>query len=291
MSDGAVTTLHARTRTLQEPHLRRGRHAARLHQRSGGVRQAGLAVSSLSLEDRRRRAAELVSAATPGMPQGMVVSEHASPRFSKDGSRIFLGTAPPPPPPADPDSDSARADSGRPLVHQGSAAPADAARARRAGAHTAATARSCISPTSKFVQLATPDLPTVNPGDDPAQRDRDVRPALPARKCRGTRPTTTSSCSICKTGKPTTRARALGRNATTMSPGGKYLLLLRREQRPLVQLPGRRRRAREPDREARRCSFQQDNDTPDLPGAYGTGRLDRRRPAPCCSTTSSTSGK
>ena len=38
-------------------------------------------------------AIELVSAATRGMPQGMVVADSA-PRFSEDGARLILGTAP-----------------------------------------------------------------------------------------------------------------------------------------------------------------------------------------------------
>src|SRR5579864_7130575 len=47
-------------------------------------------------------ATELVSAATKGMPPGMAVSEYGGVRFSDDGARLYLGTAPPPPPPADP---------------------------------------------------------------------------------------------------------------------------------------------------------------------------------------------
>ena len=45
-------------------------------------------------------ATELVSAATRGVPQGLVVSDQFAPRFSDDGQRLFLGTAPPPAPPA-----------------------------------------------------------------------------------------------------------------------------------------------------------------------------------------------
>lgn len=39
----------------------------------------------------------LVNRATAGVPNGMVVSEHATPVFSKDGARLFLGVAPPAP--------------------------------------------------------------------------------------------------------------------------------------------------------------------------------------------------
>jgi len=43
-------------------------------------------------------ATELVSGATKGMPQGMVVSENGSLSFSKDGTKLFFGYAPPPKP-------------------------------------------------------------------------------------------------------------------------------------------------------------------------------------------------
>ena len=45
---------------------------------------------------------------------------------------------------------------------------------------TATTARSCISPDKRFVQLATADMPNVNPGDDATRAPGDVRPAVPA---------------------------------------------------------------------------------------------------------------
>ncbi len=48
-------------------------------------------------------AAEVVSGATRGMPAGMVVAD-AAPRFSEDGQRLYLATAPPPAPPADPNA-------------------------------------------------------------------------------------------------------------------------------------------------------------------------------------------
>ncbi|MGH9345938.1 MAG: prolyl oligopeptidase family serine peptidase [Vicinamibacterales bacterium] len=41
-----------------------------------------------------RAATELVSATTPGMPPGLTVSEHGTPKFSNDGARLYLDTAP-----------------------------------------------------------------------------------------------------------------------------------------------------------------------------------------------------
>ena len=71
--------------------------------------------------------------------------------------------------------------------------------------------------------------------------------------------------------------RALGQRRRRMSPGGKYVLHFDETGRALAHLPRRRRRAREPHREASERKFQQENDTPDLPGAVRRRRLDRRR--------------
>ena len=123
-------------------------------------------------------ATELVSGATRGMPQGLVVSDQFAPRFSDDGQRLYLGTAPPP-----------RAAGGRrragsrprvdiwnwhdPLLQpmQRVRATQERNRSYRAVVHLA---------DKRFVQLATPDFPTVNPGDDASAGDRHVRPAVPA---------------------------------------------------------------------------------------------------------------
>ena len=79
-------------------------------------------------------ASELVAAATRGMPSGMVVSDQGALSFSKDGHRLYLGTAPPPAPPAA--GGRARAARRGPVALEGSAAAADAARARPAGAQS-----------------------------------------------------------------------------------------------------------------------------------------------------------
>ncbi len=44
----------------------------------------------------REKAVELVSSTTPGVPSGAAVSENGTLAFSKDGRRLFLGTAPAP---------------------------------------------------------------------------------------------------------------------------------------------------------------------------------------------------
>ena len=114
-------------------------------------------------------AGELVSTSTRGVPAGMVVSDNFAPRFSEDGQRLYLGTAPPPPPPVD-------ANARRPapvrvdlwsykdaLIQpmQQLRATQDRQRNYRAVVHLA---------DKRFVQLATPDLPDVNPGNDAVVR-------------------------------------------------------------------------------------------------------------------------
>jgi len=51
------------------------------------------------------KAVEIVSVSTQGFRKDFVVSDKAGLSFSLDGSRLFLGTAPPPEPEKDPDSD------------------------------------------------------------------------------------------------------------------------------------------------------------------------------------------
>lgn len=111
-------------------------------------------------------AVELASAATKGMTTGHVVSDNFAPRFTEDGQRLMLGTAPAPPPPADPaaktpaptkvDLWSYKDPQIQPM--QQVRAAQERTRNYRAIIHLA---------DKRYVQLATADLPTVNPGLDP----------------------------------------------------------------------------------------------------------------------------
>jgi dipeptidyl aminopeptidase/acylaminoacyl peptidase len=109
-------------------------------------------------------ATELASGATKGIAAGQVISDDYAPRFSEDGQRLFLGTAPPPAPPADP---KAKAPTKVDLWSykdlqiqpmQQVRAAQERNRNYRAVIHLS---------DKKFVQLATTDLPNVNPGEDP----------------------------------------------------------------------------------------------------------------------------
>jgi dipeptidyl aminopeptidase/acylaminoacyl peptidase len=266
VSDGAVTTLHSG----------RGRY------RSIAFDEAGAQITFISDQAEfdkpvapyrlyywktgDARATEIVSSATRGMPQGMVVAENAGPRFSRDGGRIFLATAPTPPaPPADGE------DAKEPIAvdlwstndpwlqpMQQVRAAQERNRSYRAVVHLA---------DRQFVQLATPDLPTVNPGDDLAQAIgmSDV----PYRKEVSWDQTYNDVYLLdLKTGKPTRVLEHWGGGGTSMSPGGRYVIYF-------DETNGHWFSYRVSDGTRANITakvdsrFQQSNDTPDLPGAYG----------------------
>ena len=115
-------------------------------------------------------AAELASATTRGVPQGMVVSDQAAPRFSQDGQRLYLGTAPPPAPPA---PEGAPAPRGVDLWHwqdpllqpmQRVRAQQERNRNYRAVVHVLTR-----GPTSGSSSSRRPTFPNVAQGDDPAR--------------------------------------------------------------------------------------------------------------------------
>src|SRR5262249_7714250 len=211
-------------------------------------------------------ATEVASASTSGMPKGMVVSEFAAPRFSKDGARVYFGTGMPPAPAPDPDDRPPPPTKGDlwnykdPLIQpmQKVREQQERERTYRAVVHVA---------DKRFVQLATEDLPTVNPGDDPSQAlglsdmpyrqeiswDQDYNDVFLLDM---------------KSGKPKKVLEHWGSNATAMSPGGKYVLYFdERNGHWFTYRVSDGTRVNITEKIASR--FQQENNTPDLPGAYG----------------------
>ena len=110
-------------------------------------------------------ASELVTPATAGMPEGFAVSEHGDLQFSKDGARLFIGTAPKPDaPPADDAPEPVDVDLWHwkdPLLQTMQDVRADDERERsyRAVVHIG---------DKQLVQLALPDMPQVRAGEDPS---------------------------------------------------------------------------------------------------------------------------
>jgi dienelactone hydrolase len=119
-----------------------------------------------------------------------------------------------------------------------------------------------------FVQLATPDLPTVSPSDDLSQAIG--MSDLPYRKEVSWDQTYNDVYLLdLKTGKPNRILEHWGSGSTSISPGGKYALYF-------DEATGHWFTYRVADgvranlTEKLNVRFQQENDTPDLPGAYGT---------------------
>ena len=217
------------------------------------------------------RATELVSATTAGMPKDMVVADNAAPRFSRDGGRIFLATAPPPPPPPPAPGENAPEtptpipvdlwSAKDPWLQPMQRVRADDERTRnyRAVYHLA---------DKKFVQLATPDLPTVNPGDDLARAIgmNDLPYRMEASWDQSYNDVFLLDL---KTGKPSRILEHWGGGGTSMSTGGKYVLYFDETNGHWFTYrvaDG----ARANLTEKLKVRFQQENDVPDLPGPYGT---------------------
>ncbi len=170
-------------------------------------------------------ATELVSATTRGMPQGMVVADSA-PRFTEDGQRLLLATAPPPPPPPDP---NVRRPAPLPVDMWSSKDPLIQPMQKvRATQEQSRNYRAIVHMNNKqFVQLATPDLPDVNPGADP-NRAIGLN-GLPYRQ-EISWDTTYNDVYLVdlKTGSRRKMLDHAG-GGVSMSPGGKYLLFFDRK--------------------------------------------------------------
>jgi dipeptidyl aminopeptidase/acylaminoacyl peptidase len=268
IADGAVRTLHA----------------GRGHYKSLAFDEAGTQLTFLSDEAEYAQkispyrlyywkagdaaATELVSASTPGLAKGTVVSEFAAPSFSKDGARLYLGTGAPPAPAPDPDDKTpapTKVDLWNykdPLIQpmQKVREQQEVERSFRAVVHLA---------DKRIVQLATQDLPTVNAGDDPTQllgtSDMPYRQEISWDQ-------TYNDVFLLdlKSGKPKKVLEHWGSNATSMSAAGKYLLYF--DERNGHWFTYRvTDGARVNLTEKISSKFQQENNTPDLPGPYGAG--------------------
>jgi dipeptidyl aminopeptidase/acylaminoacyl peptidase len=210
-------------------------------------------------------AAELVSASTRGMPAGMVVSDQAPPRFSRDGFRLFVGTALPPPPPA---PEGAPAPRGVDIWHwqdpllqpmQRVRAQQERNRNYRAVVHLA---------DKRFVQLATPDYPTVSQGEDSSRAIGTSD--LPYRR-EMSWDTTYSDVALVdlKTGQ---RQPILQhwRGTPTMSPGGRYLLYFDEHEADWFTYRISDGAKANLTSKLGLNFWREDHDSPSLPPAYGS---------------------
>lgn len=133
------------------------------HWRADATAAGASASTGMSASSATSAARVLAGPSTPGLPDGHGVSEHGSLEFSKDGRRLFLGTAPlPPPDPGEDAPDPIKVD----LWHwkdpelqtvQKVRADQEKKRAYRAVVTVA---------DGRFVQLATPDIPEIDLTDE-----------------------------------------------------------------------------------------------------------------------------
>ena len=211
------------------------------------------------------RATELVSSSTRGMPQGLVVSDQAEPRFSEDGQRLYLGTSPPPEPPR---AEGAPAPRAVDIWHYEDPylQPMQQVRLQQ---ERNRNYRAAIHLTDKrFVQLGTFDLPNVNPGEDPnlaiGTNDQPYRREM-------SWDTTYTDVSVVdlKTGQAK-KILERWRGTPSMSPGGKYLLYFDENEADWFTFrlsDG----AKVNLTEKLKVNFwREDHDTPNLPPAYGS---------------------
>ena len=212
-------------------------------------------------------ASELVATATRGMPSNLVVSDQGTLSFSKDGHRLYLGTAPPPAPPAPEGAPEPR---GVDLWHwkdpllqpmQRVRAQQERNRSYRAVVHLA---------DKRFVQLATPEMPTLTPGDDPlralATDDLPYRQEVSWDTNYGDIYLVDQKSGERKKINEHFRSGA----PMTLSPGGRFLLYFDESQNDWFSYrisDGARVNLTE---KLGLNFWREDHDTPNLPPAYGT---------------------
>lgn len=140
----------------------------------------------------------------------------------------------------------------------------------------------------RFVQLATMEIPTVNTAEDPnlaiATSDLAYRKEMSWDQSYND-----VFLVDLRSGKPQRVLERWASNATSMSPGGRFIVYF-------DEMKGQWHSYRASDgaranlTEKLSVRFQQENDTPDLPGPYGVAGW-TANDASSCSTTSTTSGK
>ncbi len=214
------------------------------------------------------KAAEAVSAATPNFRSVFVVSEKASLNFSLDGSRLFLGVAPPPEPEKDPEAEAGndekvivdlwhwKDDFIQPM--QKVRAEQDRNRSYRAVYHIKE---------KKFVQLADETMQNVNPSANGlwaiGTDDRDYRTSVGWESFGGV-----SNAYLVNT-LDGSRKQLLGKNqfGVTLSPNGKYALFYDGKDWNAISVSDGK--AANLTKNLGVNFWQEENDVPNTPFSYG----------------------
>ena len=226
---------------------------------------AKLAKYKLYLWERKAaQAAAVVAVETPAFRQGFVISDTATLSFSKDGTRLFFGAAPPLLPerktgtPAD---DEASFD----LWHYKDDHVQPMQKVRAGQERTRSFRAVYIVPQHKLVQLADAEMSEVTPSENGryalGSDDREYRPAVEY----GER-ASDSFLVDTETGKRTLLAKK-NTGTVTWSPDGKYAISFDGENWSATSVPSGKTvnlTAKLPVK-----FWTEDNDTPGTPRAYG----------------------
>lgn len=216
----------------------------------------------------QERASVLVGAETAGMPAGWMPSEHAALDFSKDGRRLFLGTAELPAPEPKDAPEPMKVDLWHWKDPELQSAQKANAKKERERSYRAVVHLGTDVDAARFVQLATKELPTV-------QVNENATVALglselPYRQLMSWEGVYMDAYAVdLGTGAATPLARKL-RHAPTLSPTGRYVLgfdapaarwmAWRTDTGAATDLTGRIKSRFDND----------DRDVPDLPAPYGS---------------------
>jgi dipeptidyl aminopeptidase/acylaminoacyl peptidase len=219
--------------------------------------------------DRQAAAASVLAAAdTPGFRKEFVISDKGNPSFSRDGTRLFFGCAPPAPEKKDDDA-SAPADEDKAVVDLWSykddfVQPIQKVRAERDRNRTFTAVY--LIPEKKLVQLADAAMADVQPSESAqwvlGTDDREYRPLRDWDE-------TYSDLYLLNavTGARTQVAKRQ-RGSMSWSPAGRYLLAFDGKDWSSISVPDGKKVNLTATLGPR--FFNEETDTPGTPGSYGS---------------------
>ncbi len=164
------------------------------------------------------RAAELAGSGTPGVPKGWVISEHRGPTFSKDGERLFLGTAPAPKARPKDAPETVNVD----IWHFRDPYLQTMQKVRAASERNRSYLAVVHLDGRRLVQLGTPEVPDVRATDDDTWTLGDSD--LPYRQLVSWDGSYSDYYLVSLRDGSRKKVVTRSRNGATLSPGGKYAL-------------------------------------------------------------------
>ena len=220
--------------------------------------------------DRKAPAAELVSAATPGLKSGFVISDRGTLSFSRDGSRLYLAVALPAAATPEPAADAADTSNDEKAVvdvwsyKDEYLQPVQKLRAARDRNRTFTAAYSI--PDHKLVQLADTEMETVSTSESPQWAMGNDDRAY--RKAQDYDEHYTDLYLVDETTGTRKKIAEENLGATSWSPSGRYLLTFDGKDWSTISVPDGKKTNLTATLGAK--FFNEDTDTPSVPGSYGS---------------------